>query len=331
MQKKRALIIFFALISFRCFAQSADLFLYIPTDDEMARYMSMHQFLRDWDEGKKTVDDKLLDALYANNVGKNTLNGLQFEAFLRATKNSGIRAAVTGYIDAKALADPFSTSLKKLYAAKELTAEVNGTDTCRYSYNDEEFDEDIDLFDFYETTMFDGKFGLLLFDNTWEQINLADGKSASEEPPTDAENTESDASAGPSIKSFYLITGGGTNTMTVYFKRYANIPESKIGETLASENNQAKYPDWKAFGLDAKGILASSGADKYIVAYGTGPDVLPGIDSGTFNAYCYDTATQTLYEMSSSMNFSPMNISYPARARIYNYILFNTLFCFLNK
>lgn len=339
------------------FAESSELFLYVPTDDEMGRFMGMHQFLREWDENKRAVDAKALDALYSANVGKNTLNGLQFEAFLRNTKNADIRKEVLGYLDSHALADPFAVCLKKLYAAKELPQEAGGSAARRYSYQDEAFDEDIDLFDFYETGFFDQKLGLLLFDNGWEQVSLNGGTPAKPEasvapnvaaegkapdaptvdapmvdaPMVDAPTVDAPTVDAPSVESFYLIYGGGTSTMTVYCKKYARLPEAKIGETLAAEPFPAKYDSWKAFGLDAKGILAGSGASKYIVAYGVGPDTIPGIDSGAFNAYLYDDKTETLYEMSASINFSPMNINYPTRDRIYNYVLFNTLFCFLNK
>ena len=339
----------FLIAALPVFAESSELFLYVPTDDEMGRFMGMHQFLREWDENKRDVDAKALDALYSANVGKNTLNGLQFEAFLRNTKNAAVRKEVLDYLDAHALADPFAACLKKLYAAKELPQESGGTAARRYSYQDEEFDEDIDLFDFYETGFFDQKLGLLLFDNGWEQVSLnggtpakpetsaapdvaAEGAAAAEGKAQDAAAAESKApAAAPSVESFYLIYGGGTSTMTVYCKKYARLPEAKIAEVLAAEPFPAKYEGWKAFGLDAKGILAGSGASKYIVAYGIGPDTMPGIDSGAFNAYLYDDKTETLYEMSASINFSPMNVNYPTRDRIYNYVLFNTLFCFLNK
>jgi hypothetical protein len=352
-QKKLPLAIFLLFVALSCFAQSSELFLYVPTDDEMGRFMGMHQFLREWDENKREVDAKALDALYSANVGKNTLNGLQFEAFLRNTKNADVRKEVLGYLDAHALSDPFAACLRKLYAATELPQAAGGSAARRYSYQDEEFDEDIDLFDFYETGFFDQKLGLLLFDNGWEQVSLnggtpanpeasaaqaatADAKAPDKAPVAKDRDAATDATAqgtapAPTVESFYLIYGGGTSTMTVYCKKYVGLPAEKIGATLAAEPFPAKYESWKAFGLDAKGILAGSGASKYVVAYGVGPDSIPGIDSGAFNAYLYDDKTETLYEVSSSINFSPMNINYATRDRIYNYVLFNTLFCFLNK
>jgi hypothetical protein len=334
MRKKMLIALCLLAAALPIFAQSSELFLYVPTDDEMGRFMGMHQFLREWDENKREVDAKALDALYSANVGKNTLNGLQFEAFLRNTKNPDVRKEVLGYLDAHALSDPFAACLRKLYAATELPQESGGSAARRYSYQGEEFDEDIDLFDFYETGFFDQKLGLLLFDNGWEQVSLNGGTPA--KPEVSAAQAATDATAegtapAPTVESFYLIYGGGTSTMTVYCKKYVGLSAEKIGATLAAEPFPAKYESWKAFGLDAKGILAGSGAGKYIVAYGVGPDSIPGIDSGAFNAYLYDDASETLYEVSSSINFSPMNINYATRDRIYNYVLFNTLFCFLNK
>ena len=328
MRKKNRIALCFLIAALPIFAESSELFLYVPTDDEMGRFMGMHQFLREWDENKREVDAKALDALYSANIGKNTLNGLQFEAFLRNTKNADVRKDILGNLDAHALTDPFSACQRKLYAAKELPRESGGTAARRYSYQDEEFDEDIDLFDFYETGFFDQKLGLLLFDNGWEQVSLNGGTPAKPEAPvasdSSAGDTKSPDAPATSIESFYLIYGGGTSTMTVYCKKYARLPEGKIGETLAAEPFPAKYEGWKAFGLDAKGILATSGASKYVVAYGVGPDTIPGIDSGAFNAYLYDEKSETLYEVSASINFSPMNINYPTRARIYNYVLFTT-------
>ena len=311
MRKSRLILALAVILSFRAFAQSADEFLYIPTDEDMAAFMGMHRYLGEWEAGTREVSPDAVAALYSGNVGKKDLNSLQFEAFLLSARNPAVRAAVLAYIDAASRSDPLAQTLRTKYAATEIEGP-----SFRASCPDGTFDEGIDWFNFTEIGVFDRKFTLFAFDADWERVSL-DG---------DADTTDEAADA------FYLIAGGATASMTVYCKRHRDVPEEAIEGILASEIYPAKFANWQAISPELRGILAESGADRYIVAYGAGPDTsVPELDCGTFNAYLYDRASRTLYETSFSTVMSPLNVDYPARERLRNYFLFHALFRFLPR
>ncbi len=311
MRKSRVILVLAFLLSFRAFAQISDEFLYIPTDEDMAAFMGMHRYLAEWEEGTREVSPDAVAALYSGNVGKKDLNSLQFEAFLVSARNPSVRAAVLSYIDSASLSDPLAQTLRKKYAATEIEGP-----SFRASCPDGSVDEGIDWFNFTEIGVFDQKFALFVLDADWERVSL-DG---------DADSAAEDSDA------FYLIAGGATASMTVYCKRHRDVPEESIEGILASEIYPAKFANWQAISPELRGILAESGADRYIVAYGSGPDSsVPDLDSGTFNAYLYDRTSRTLYETSFSMLMSPLNVDYPVRERLRNYFLFHALFRFLPR
>jgi hypothetical protein len=311
MRKSRVVLPLVFLLAFRAFAQSADVFLYIPTDEDMAAFMGMHRYLAEWEEGTREVSPDAVAALYSGNVGKKDLNSLQFEAFLVSARNPAVRAAVLSYIDSASLSDPLAQTLRKKYAA----AVIEGP-AFRAASPDGAIDEGIDYFNFTEIGAFEQKLALFAFDADWERVSL-DGEADSPDEASDA---------------FYLIAGGATASMTVYCKRHRDVPEESIEGILASEIYPAKFANWQAISPELRGILAESGADRYIVAYGTGPDSsAPDLDCGTFNAYLYDRTSRTLYETSFSLVMSPLNVDYPVRERLQNYFLFHSLFRFLPR
>ena len=313
MKMKVIFLLLLISISAGVFAQEGhdEFFLYIPNNEEMVSFLGMYRYLRAWDDNDHLVDDERFAALMNNFIDDDTMDSLMFEAYLRYTKNAAIRQRVLNFLDENRIESGFANSLRMLYASVPVIMEEgdsNRDDVIQYNFNNAYFDENIDLFNFSEVYLFNGEMGMLLFDNNWQIISL-----------------DSDPDR------FFLIFGGGTNSMTVGFRRHTNFNEDDLDSAIRTEHHNNLYGDrWNTVDLPIFGILERAGADRYIIGEGSGPDrFIPEIQTGTFNTYLYNRDRRILYEVSYYMNFSVINIHFEQRTRIYNYLLFHTLFMFL--
>jgi hypothetical protein len=291
--------------------EAGDLFLYIPGNEVMSDYLNLHSYLKAWDNDEIIIDSESLSVFFTNYTGANTLQSLLFESFLRYTKNKAIQGQILDYINSNNVNTNFANSLRKLYSSVPIVRQSNGKDVIQYNYNNKEFDENINLFLFNERYTFNNEIGLLLFDNDWNMLTY---------------NND----ANKNIDAFFLMFGGGTNALTVTFRRYANItkdePESIYNASAYAQKYRGK---WTVTPLPPEGVLSRAGADRITIAYGLGPDVIETIETGTFNVYLYREAENVMYEISYFMNIAPANIHFPERNRMFNLLFFQTLFSFL--
>ena len=155
---------------------------------------------------------------------------------------------------------------------------------------------------------------MLLFKNDWDiLIYNQEGKGQKE-----------------NNKDIFLISGGNTNSITVRITEHENVVnEDDLQKIFMNNLYEKKYPDtWYFTELEKKGILETCGADRYFVGWGRGPDIIPEIDCGTFNAFLYNETTHKVFSVSFFMNFSQTNMNYEIRDQLFDYVRFFTLFCF---
>jgi hypothetical protein len=309
--KNNFFVIVFLLSINLIFCDENKYFFYVPTTEETQVYFSMKKYLSEWDSGNRQVDDFTFDKMYQNNIGGETINSLLLESFFRNTSNIGIQQQLKKYIIANNIETSFSKAILKKIDSEIIKQIQSDKEVTRFMYRNEEYDENINLFDFREVSLFNKKFGVLLFENDWNQFSFNSKEQTNE-------------------NKFFLIYGGGTNSVTINFYEKKDITKKELDMAMNQEFYKNRYPDsWQSMELDKNGVLWNCGADNYIIAFGNGPDTIPEIDSATFNAYLYNEKEKKLYAMSTSMNFSKINIFYSERYRIFNYLLFNTLFCFI--
>ena len=313
---KNRTFIFILLFSFSTeinAQQTNDLFFYIPDNEAMSYYLHLHSYLKSLEQNED--DYQTLLSLLDNYLGQNSLQSLFFESFLRYTKNKNIQNEVLDYLSKNNINTNFSNNLRKLYASDPITTKrrSDGLEILRYSYNDSEFDENINLFHFREVGLFDNEIGMLLFNNDWNTLSF-------------------DNPINENIEWFFIACGGQTNALTISFRKYSNITEDETESIYYASAYTQKYQEnWKVTTLPLEGVLNRAGADSVTIAYGLGPDAYVNIiETGTFNAYLYNKKNNMMYEISYFMNFSPININYSERNRMFNLLLFQLLFVFIN-
>jgi len=286
-------------------------FLYIPDNDELEDYMAMLSYLRDWDNGRINVSDDDLNVIFTNHFGNNTIHGLLFDAFLRHAGNPGVRRRIIQYFNDHNLETGFTASLRKLYEAVPSGTLTPQGEQLRYIYNNSEYDENIDLFNARPSALFNDELALLLVENNWTGMPV-------------------NIPGRPDEQAFFLTYGGNTNTLTVIFKKYSRVLEGDITEKMGIDFYRNRFNgNWNVTELPLERILSRSGADRYIIAYGYGPETNPRIEGAVFNAYLYRRTTSTLYEISYYMNIAPENIHFSERTRMFNMLFFQTLYAFL--
>ena len=321
MHIKKALLLFFILAavininsieSAYNFEDKENIFFYIPEQDDLNNYFNLYNYLNDWDNDKIDLEDDHLIKIYENFIYQKTLQGLLFEAFLRQTKNKKIQNQILNTIDKKKYQDEFSQILVRLYNSEEKKFMQDNHEQIQYNYKDQYFDENINLFKMNEIMTYNKELGLMLFENEWAQISYKD-----------KENNKTD-------DSFFLLYGGGTNSMTINFNRYDNITFRKFyNEKVKDKFHSKKYKDWKIEEIPIKGVLERAGADKIYIGIGIGPDIIPEIDTGTFSIFLYNNKSKKGYSIVYFMNFSKINNNYKMRYRILNHLLMQLTLTFI--
>ncbi|MEL3908689.1 MAG: hypothetical protein P1P64_06725 [Treponemataceae bacterium] len=295
-------------------ANFENLALYVPNDGEIGTFVGFQVLLHDWEIGERYLSDEKLAELYSTHISNNKFSSMIVEQFFKNTKNKKIQEQVKNYILKNNLNSKYEQALLKKFEATEKFNDMNGNKVLVYSYNDRLFDENINLFDFSEIILFEDELGMLLFDNDWSSLAF----NSSKDKPADK-------------NKIMLLCGGGTNSLKVKIEVIENIKtEEDIKNTFNSSFYSEQYPDnWKVIEMKKEGILKRSGADRYFVGMGT--DIgTEGYSSATFNAYLYSKKRNKVYKISYFMNFSSGNISYEIRQRIYDYLQFFTLLCYVN-
>jgi len=318
---KKVVLLFFILFNLTPLLNSEnlidlsnDMFFYVPYEEHAADYINFYNYLKQWEENKVIINDEKLLKFYKDFAGQKTLHGFIFEAFLRQTKNKNIQKQVLFMIKGYKLDDVFSVILTRLYNSRKKQIEMGDNNQLQYSYNEEYFDENINLFKQNEYLAFKNELGLMLFDNPWTNLSYNSRNKV---------YSEND--------SFFLMYGGGTNSMTIHFYKMINIifEEFKSRE-IEGKYNAEKYGNWKVQEIEIKGILKKANADKIFICTGTGPDLFPEIESGTFSILLYNEKLERGYSISYYMNFSKINNNFEMRQRIWNHLLMQLIFSFIN-
>lgn len=324
MIKKRAFflsVLFVFFVSFFAAAdntevseQSRDEFFYVPDMQEMSFFIESRYFLQKAEKGEKSLSDIEFKNMYSKRIGQNFFSSMLYENFFRTTENEEVKKQLKTYLEKEKIETGYAKTLLKKLDSEKKVYEQNGKKRIRYSYKNEELDENINLFDFAEVHPFKDEFGMLLFKNDWDIFTYT---------PEGSEQKENK-------KDVFLIYGGGTNSISIQIKEHENIvTEDDLQKVFMNNLYEKKYPDtWYFTELDKTGVLETCGVDRYFVGWGRGPDIIPEIDCGTFNAFLYSKTTQKVFSVSFFMNFSQINMNYDIRDRLFDYVRFFTLFCF---
>ena len=315
---KKIALILFILIFAATFSWAQDTFLYSLDSEEFTYYYQCYTWLKQWESGQIEVSDMEFDLLYQYQIGKDDFTSMLFENFFRNTSNESIKTQLKNYILEKGLSDqPLEKALLKKIDSKKETTEQSGKQIIRYSYNDSEYDENINFFNFSEVHPFDDELGLLLLSNDWQVLTYQSDKNGNK----------------PKEKTLFLIAGGGTNSITITLKEFEDVvinSDEDLIEIAGLNPIANKYKeDWYFFELEKSGVLHNCGVDNYFIGYGIGSDTyVPEIAAGDFLTCMYKQSTGKLYLVDTYMNFSKININYEIRNRLFNYLMFYTFLCF---
>lgn len=293
-------------------AEKESIAFYIPDDEEMNNYLGMAYYLNGVDDGTNVLDQATFFNLCDRYISGTSIQSMLFEMYLRQTPKEYIRNYLLKYINDKKLNTQFSEMIMKLYSAEQILDNKSDNKLIRSTFENKEYDEGINLFHLTEITVFGGELGVLSFDIDWTSLTFSD----------DSGKKDND--------SLVLLNGGGTNSITLSFRKTSNITKDQLKNLVYLNEKKEKYKKWEVIEVPKEGIVERSGADQYYIGLGIGPDVFEDITSGNFTAYLYNEKEKILYEIDYYMNFSKINISYNYKIRIYNYLLYLCLFAYIN-
>ncbi len=290
----------------------SDYFFYIPGEEEINDYFNMMFYLMAVDSGEEVMKDGYLENFFEYHYGKETLHSLLFESFLMRVSNPDLQSDIIDYFDKTGLEDDLSKAVRMKYAAEVHTITTEDGTNLQYGFEDHFYDENINLFSMNEVGVFEGRLGLMLFDNDWGVITYNS---------PDADKNE---------QSFFCMCGGGTNTVTIHFEEFRGISgDDFIKKAMGVSHYEEKYPNWSERDVPVTGILKRSGADEIWITYGSGPDMVEEIDSAAFEIHLYSRKLKAGYTVSYFMNISTINMSYPMRGRLWNRLLMQLPFVFI--
>lgn len=287
---------------------------YVPSKDEIELIVSLRNLFYDIETKKFKIDDAYIKDFFQNYVGQDSFSALCVENYLRCTTNEETKILAKKYIENNNLSTDYVKTLLKKYDSQLVKQGSGKNKQTRFSYNNEEFDENINLSIFFTWQPFKDEFHAPLFNNRFNIINY------------DLENMGSATG-----KALILLSGGGTNSMTITYKKLENVTtQEELKKALGTEIYEKKFKDnWYFKELPLGEILETSGVTHYYIGMGQGPDIISQIDCGNFVAFLHNEETKKVYVMDIFMNFSKKNMNYNIRQEIFDYLKFFSLLCYL--
>lgn len=266
---------------------------YVPTDKEMSNYIGMMTYLSALEDGRKDIDETSFHVLCNKYIGDESINSFLLEMFLLNTNSTKLKEYLMNYFLNNSIDSDFSKTVIK-------------------TYHGDGVNEHINLFKLTEYNIFSKRLSILTFDLDWTSIALKADKRA-------------DGQEGAA-----LIYGGGTNAISISFKRYTEANEETLLSLMDSDSNREKYENWQLLEVPKEGIMKRAGTTKYYIGFGIGPDIVPDIVAGTFVIYLYDETEKDICTITYLLNYSTTNVMYDYCYRIYNYLLQCCLYLYLN-
>ncbi|MCQ2982531.1 MAG: hypothetical protein MJ178_07235 [Treponemataceae bacterium] len=282
----------------------------------MGDFLGCNNNFSQWEEGSLSVSPEDFPLLYENYSGED-LFSMMAQNFFRQTDNPGIQQSLLNLLLQKNQLSDYETALlKKLTADKK----VRTTNDGEYVYyvNGEEYDENIDLFHFFEWHPFQDEYGIMMFDNNWNVISADTGREM-----------------GPfTNNALFAICGGGTNSMSISITEVSGVTPENLYDAMdrLTMYERHMYPDtWEIEEFPKTGVFSICDADRFFVGRGYGPDInVPAIDTNTCVSYIYSESRQKLYATSFFMNFSKINMNYDIREQLFSYLDQFAFFCFVD-
>lgn len=282
--------------------------LYLMPENEAGRLVGNSKALAMIENGVNDLSYDEFCKVYENHVANSYISSMIFERFLTSTRNENVKNYAKQYLSNKQTLTKFDKVVLCNANSKEKNVGTKD-EKSKIFVNGNQYAEDINLFSVVECHPFDDEFGCLLFDNNWYSYTIN----------------------GSENKNLYLMCGGETNTITLHFEEFDGIKnEQQIDEILLNKFYSSKYKNWKNYELPLDGIVKSSGADRYFIAYGDGTEETSRIKSCASAAYLYNERNRKIYKMEIYYNISSINMNYEIRESIYDYLNFFTQLCFCN-
>jgi hypothetical protein len=314
---KTRLLFFCVFINLGTIQAQIDLSInYVPSDSEIQYYMNLYERLKSIDRGEQEFQQ--LGDIYKRFENKasryySTYQRLLFESYLLMTANKEVQEYIISYIKSNKLEDEFSDTLERKYKSTRETYKMDEKDYFRFNYEDTYVDENINMFNMNEVTLFDNQIGLMLFENDWNIFHIDDPKK------TD--------------RNFvFLLFGGGTNTIKISIDRMKKIAFSNFRDNIIYGNTfKNMFSNFQLSELKTTGVLARAGADRIYLGIGQEKDkIFDIIENFSAVLYFYSEKEKTGYVIDYFMNISPKNNNFEIRDRLFNHLLFQAYLSFMN-
>lgn len=305
MIKRKLLVILLIIKISQIWTEVSNPFYYPPQQDEINDYFAFNNYLINCENNDAELTYEWIEKYYDYFIAKESMHSLMFESFLLQTKNEKIRNLIIKYISNENIETEFTKAILRKYDSKEVIVPFEDKTRIQNNYNDEYYDENINLFNLREINCFDEKLGILVPDNEWVMLTY------------ETEETKLNEN------DLLLMYGGGTNHLSVNISQFTNTEfEEFMKQEITEDYNKNMYKDWQTQEIQPVNILSRSGADRIYISMGTGEEKLTNeIENGTFKIFLYNTDLKEGYYLSYFINFSTINNNYEIRHRIWNQLL----------
>lgn len=287
---------------------------YVPSKSEVELVNSLRNLFFDIESKKFKIDYAYVKDFFQNYVGQDSFSALYVENCLRCTNDEETKKLVRNYMKENNLSNEYTKTLLKKYDSQLVKQGTGEKKQTRFVYNNEEYDENINLGLYFIWQPFKDEFHAPLFNNKFGIINY---------DLQDMGNV--------SGKVLVLLSGGGTNSMSITYKKMENVTtEEDLQKAFGTKIYEKKYKDnWYFKEIPLVENLETSGVTHFYIGVGQGPDIIPQIDCGNFIAYLHNEETKKVYVMDIFINFSKINMNYNIRQEIFDYLKFYPLLCYI--
>jgi hypothetical protein len=270
---------------------------HIPSLQEASDYFSLVKYLGKVDKGEVRLGAEKWNQMLFRYSNEDTLSSYALRYFLPIMKNSENRKIIEKLHEESSFSGPVYELCHKMYNSRTIRASSKeAMPQIRHEYENE-YDEGFDFFTIKEQLLYNRELGIvLLSNNAWYSLSFSNGAKE---------------------KDFTVLTGGQTQAMSLFSKKYYVTEEEFVSTVKKESINDSVDDNQGLYELNIEGVLTKANCDRAFISCSYDSDHFDG------QIFLYNRNKKLGYQFHTNCLISSLNFYYPTYERLWNMLLEN--------
>jgi hypothetical protein len=266
------------------------------------------QFLDEIESGDLPVDTVVFDRVMDDYAGKKSIHAVFFRSYIRHSRNPEVQSWFRRYVRKREWDSFFVSNTVSLWAFSEsLPSEERERELSASVSDSGKRDEGINLYFLDHIKFFEDELVVHVYSNPWREVSMPE-------------------EGGDGERSVNVMVGAPTNALSVMASRFGARNEEEFFTRVSTMSDflRDKYGLVKESDVTGEGAFSRTGADRVIVQFGVGHDIVPDIAQCHAVLFLFSARENRGYRVVFFMNVSEKNHSYEIADELFNQLIYLT-------